>query len=373
MKKQIALAIAVAFMFIAAPAFATNWCYQEKATNTTECGNAAGSYATSASGLDGYLYTNYTKPAAISTSLWQVKYAGYYSYEVVTSNYTIPEGCWNQSSILQFRMRSRSDNPFGTRGECWDSLSWQSVYSNETGSISLSTGDTGSNAASLYDGSWSTGVGCIAVIDSDGNCNWYGASGGPPNGYFSPIVGIYEEAMYWALSEISIGTTNIITPSQIIREVEQPVWFNTTFTSNDNIASAWVHADWSGTYANYSMSQDGGTYYYTDTATAGTFHANICGRTEGGMEACSELLEYTVLPPVPLSFECVDDNTLLETDTILFCENGDCNNFVITQNVTCDNGCINNQCNMPRWEMLVIIAGILIPFLLAAWYFGGRH
>lgn len=124
-------------------------CYQEFANQTTECGGLDtgnyfteggwntdasltydGSYSTSdfATGTDGYIYTNYSKPdGALNTSYWTVK-VGTGVGETSNISLTLTQDCFDQNPIA-LRVRSLLSISQSNQEYCWDGSTWESLRS----------------------------------------------------------------------------------------------------------------------------------------------------------------------------------------------------------------------------------------------------
>ena len=110
------------------------WCYQETANVSTACGGlATGSYDAafspefidgdwSTSGMDVYLYANYSKPTnALNSSLWEVKMGSLHA------NYSFPSACWDQA-LLQLRLDRGYIDHLATVA-CYNGTGWYELYS----------------------------------------------------------------------------------------------------------------------------------------------------------------------------------------------------------------------------------------------------
>ena len=125
------------------------WCYQETANISTNCGGNAtlgnyvkigdflnsdpitkaidgdwDTYVRGASGIGGTVYVNYTKPTyANNNSIWIVKDFNNSAEHIFYFN--IPTLCWNQQ-LLQLSMQTTS--PYGKTFRCYNGTGFQIVY-----------------------------------------------------------------------------------------------------------------------------------------------------------------------------------------------------------------------------------------------------
>ena len=163
------------------------WCYQEFANSSDECGNDAGSYSIWDDGAKGYLEINYTTlNESNNESLLRLRMG-----ELGDVNYSILPSCWNDS-ILQFRIKSSSgQSAQGSRAYCWNGSVWEQFLSNTAGSFNI--GCTGTpNTANMIDGEWNT---YSAYLDG---CNAFQKN----PALFDSIsrARVWEEGMYWHLN-----------------------------------------------------------------------------------------------------------------------------------------------------------------------------
>jgi len=191
MKPYPILAVIAALLFSAIPAFAMdgNVLWLPFDNNLTDAsGNSLNGYdgrvdfmtqhdynyasiAHEETAHSGYLYFNYTKPsfAIRSGSSWQAEY-DFYDEGPILSNYTIPEGCWNQD-VLQFRFTSTTSYGPSISGDCWDGSSWSNLFYRSGGAGYVADNITNSQPDLAYDGDWGTGVSC-AQDNTLGVCGW---------------------------------------------------------------------------------------------------------------------------------------------------------------------------------------------------------
>jgi len=213
-------------------------CYQETATNKTNCGGLnSGNYWSGPS----YVYMNYTKPPySKSSSLWQVKHGNLSTYNV-----SIPNNCfdyYNNTLALRFYAACTFGGaPYTctSYGQCYNG-SWITITN-----VSSGTGDPAGGSGGVeytYDGDYNSGV------------SWF--TGGTPHWYVD-ISGLihgmlYEEAMIWNLSYIN-QLSGIFNQSSWNYTLPYEDSFRWNCLASDNVGNnAFAPANYS---LNYNISQ----------------------------------------------------------------------------------------------------------------------
>lgn len=167
-----------------------NYCYQEYANQTTDCGGLnTGSYWTE----NYYFNINYSKPSGFTSADWKVKFG-----DISTYNVTIPSDCFALNPLqLRFYSYEIVFTSGTSYGQCKNATNWKNI-------TQISSGDSGDFAVGglnyPYDGNWDTAG---AYADEIG---WNDATG-------NTWSGIWEEGIYWKgrLNIVPYNRVNVTT------------------------------------------------------------------------------------------------------------------------------------------------------------------
>lgn len=225
--------------------YSASLCYQETANETTACGGlATGSYSTNNS--DYYLYVNYTKPAnATVSSLWHVKHGN------TNSNVTLYQSCWDYNATDIILKVGLGASGSASSAYCYNG-SWQNLTQSN---IPINCGSGWSPYTSYLNFSYDTDYTtkwCVGGICSClGGLNYYQT--------------VYEEAMWWNLSESNATLTSNVTvtgiPDGIFKWNCESINFtgtsnfsmsNRTFTIDTAKPTMLIDFPANGSYLNYN-------------------------------------------------------------------------------------------------------------------------
>lgn len=254
----------------------TNYCYQES-TNTTNQTGIDGSCGLIYSGnyviASSTITSNYIKPSGASGGIWRVKGGG-----AVESNLTIPSDCWNYSTTnISLQTYSNRGGPDTQYFSCWNGTAYKNLTYTTGGNVGC--GPSGDNGLQFIDGDWNT-----RTMWNSGDSSWKGSQCG------TQAADIYEEAMYWEVSPLTviINQTSVDMGGLLQSTVSVPIalvdgiynWFWSIFnigsyntqTSQDNLLLV-------GTYPNISFVSPTLVNYANITNTTSTitipFYINV--------------------------------------------------------------------------------------------------
>lgn len=178
-------------------------CRQETANVSTSCGGlSTGSYSfTNFTFYQGQFNINYSKPSLSVNAIWQVKHGK----DGILYNITISDSCFNfNATLLQLRFIMGETSGANTNsisyGQCQNSSGWNNISNIYTGTGGGGVG-SGLSTNRLIDADYSVAGG----FDWDGTTyHWADISG---VGYNDAMI--YEEAIYWNVSQIPKGSYSI--------------------------------------------------------------------------------------------------------------------------------------------------------------------
>jgi hypothetical protein len=348
------LTLVAVLMFLAAPALAEpDWCYQETANVNTSCGGLStgaywnitgqsawyngpdtydGDWASAGRARDAtyhaIMWINYTKPSG-STSSSMIRYKGTGS---AIANYTIPITCWN---AFNNKVVLRVNSTYG---------SWNRIECIQNASVDAPNS---------------------TVLVAEGTSGVY----------------IYEEAMVWAINIVNTPPNLTSSETTFGNCMGTPNFFllsEWNDNEGDAINNTFTEGNFSGTFQNYTGIQEGYINRLELTIVNGNYTYRSFASDQHGLQGVSNWTTTEFLCEEitsPSGRYCYDNTTMVSWQLVSTCINDNCTDTNTATFSYCDNGCSDTtgQCNMPRWQMLLIMAAMFIPFALAAWYFGRRH
>jgi len=220
----------------------TKLCYQESPNTTNQDGNDGNCglqyTGISVQGNDAnyqqgnYYYINYTKPVtANNKSLWEVlDNADVFGNVPTLANYSV-ENCWNSfPNTLSFRIFSSTFTSTFLL-ECYDNGNWDILSSQTAGaSLVLLSPATVNDTSAINDGNWST---YSNYVRYNPGSNWESNNG------YSNRAAIYEEAMWWNVSDSQLCLYNFNGQSNITINCTGHVNTN-NLTQGNNSVSVYV-------------------------------------------------------------------------------------------------------------------------------------
>jgi hypothetical protein len=281
-----------------------NSLYQENAnsTNVTYTNDFTPS-------IGGYFYMNYSKPLFSNSSKWEARF-GYDGSNVYYENYTIPLTCYNYNTeklILRFvSIGGGGASQTSSYGQCYNGT-WNRI----TNLSYFASGGSGygsyspSNYLRFFDEDFLTGVKAVATPPG-----WQICSGlGDECAYGQ----IYEEAMWWNISEVNFiensqtfnnittetsaetfilnitydttyyqtSLVNLIYNGTTYSSTTTTSGINTIFTTSLNIPSITGTQQNRSFYWNIALTNLTGTYYFNSTFNNQTVNSINLGECTG--------------------------------------------------------------------------------------------